>query len=220
MKAHVLPTIGVGVAVAALALAFSNPATATSSAAPLHMGGSAVHLAVPSGSQSCYTNMGPDASEGINSQIFEKKYTAYNSSGAADFTVKTACTFSTVMAPGRYYNGTGPARSETVTVYRARNGQPGKVINTQTVKGQDKKGSFTIPVQEVSLAPGRYFVGVQANMGLVKGGQWGWEVTTVQRGSTDLWANPGGAMGVCPDWTDVVTCFASNGPDYMVALLS
>lgn len=218
MHTRLLPAIGL--AATALILATSLGAGAHGAVAPTRTGMAASHVTTAAAGQSCYTNMGPDASEGINSQVFDKSYSEFDSTGAADFTVKTTCSFTTVVAPGRYYNGTGPAKSETVTVYNAHKGKPGKVINSQVVKGKDKKGTFTIPVQQVTLAPGKYFVGVQANMALVAGGQWGWEVTTTQHGAVDMWQNPGGGMGVCPAWNDIVSCFKSNGPDFMVALTS
>lgn len=223
MNKKIRPIVGIGLTAVALTVAatgtIASSADARSAIAPQVNGGNASHLVAPNTGQSCYTNMGTDASEGINSQNFEKTYAAYDSTGAAEFTVKSTCSFTSVLAPGRYYNGKGPAKSETVTIYRAHNGAPGKALDVQTATGKDKNGSFTIPVTMITLAPGRYFVGVQANMSLVKGGQWGWEVTSQTHGATDMWQNPGGALGVCPTWTDIVTCFNSNGPDFMVSLV-
>jgi hypothetical protein len=51
------------------------------------------------------------------------------------------------------------------------------------------------------------------------GGEWGWEISSVQHGKMAMWRNPPGGFGVCPTWDTTENCFgAGYGPDLMFAL--
>jgi hypothetical protein len=120
-----------------------------------------------------------------------------------------------------YFNGTGPAASETVTIYKNKTGTPGKVKMTQTVTGADAAGTFTMKLKKTKLKKGKYFVGVVANMDFSIGGQWGWETTTNQSGAGDMWQNPGDGFATgCTTWGDMIGCLGAlgQGPDFMVQL--
>lgn len=98
-------------------------------------------------------------------------------------------------------------------------GVPGTVVNSQTVAGTDRNGTFTIPLRTVALAPGSYWVSVSANMDLTTGGEWGWELTSHQKqGSNGQFENPGGGFDVCARWKDVKAC-TGYGKDFMMTLL-
>lgn len=210
-----------GVSVAALALAGTVAPMAGASDAkisPSHHGVIAQHV-VPMKRGNCYSNMQNDAGNAINSQDFEADFDIYDDMAADSFSVKKTCKVTGVYAPGQYYNGSGPATAETVTFYADDNGEPGAVEASQTVTGDDSGGSFMIPLDTVALSPGKHWVSVVAQMDFATGGQWGWELTSNVKGSTEgQWENPNGGFGVCPTWDDVTVCTGSSG-DFMVTLL-
>jgi hypothetical protein len=170
-----------------------------------------------------YSQNDDDNGIGIVSQNFEAAFDAFDSQAADDFVVPDTghpwqITGATVT--GVYFNGSGPAGSETVTFYKDGNGVPGEVVNTQTVVGADSGGSFTIPLAKFALPQGHYWISLQANMDFNSGGEWAWETRNGQNGTAAAWQNPADGFGTgCTAWTTMVTCIPSGeGPDLMFAL--
>lgn len=179
---------------------------------------------VPASPAVLYSQIDNDSGIGISSQNFEAANDAFDTAGADDVTVPAgeAWMVQTVTVPGVYYNGTGPAVSETVTFYADSGGTPGAVVKSLTAIGTDTSGSFVIRMPEkVKLRPGTYWVSVVANMDFAAGGQWGWETRTVQSGGAAKWQNPGdGFTTGCTTWGDMATCTNAGGAwsDFMFAL--
>jgi len=164
-----------------------------------------------------------DSGVGIVSQNFESDFDAYDSQLADDFVVPDTghpWQIRGITVTGVYFNGDGPAVSETVTFYADANGVPGEVENTQTVVGADSAGSFTIPLEKFALPQGHYWVSVQANMDFNPGGEWAWETRNVQNATGAVWQNPGDGFATgCTSWTNLLTCIAAGeGPDLMFSL--
>lgn len=167
-----------------------------------------------------YSQNDNDGGTGVTSQNFEATFDAYDNSGADDFKVPKGSTWivSSVDVTGVYYNGSGPAASEHVTFYANAGGLPGAAVaDFPAAAGSDSSGSFSIPVK-AKLKKGTYWVGVSANLDFQAGGQWGWEIRSVQAGNAAAWQNPGGGFGVgCTTWDALQTCLGF-GPDFMFAL--
>lgn len=169
----------------------------------------------------CYSSLMNDTGDAYTSQNFEAAFDIYDNAGADNFSTKKTCKVTGIYAVGAYYNGSGPADSETVTFYEDNGGSPGNVIDSQTVTGVDSgTGTFTIALDEVALPPGPKWVSVVVNLDFSTGGQWGWEVTgNMKGGSGAMWENPGDGFGTgCTTWMDMQTCLGAPGPDYMFTL--
>jgi hypothetical protein len=171
-----------------------------------------------------YNQNSNDASDAIDSQIFESTFSAYDDQGADDFKVTGKDWDVTgVDVTGQFFNGSGPASSENVTFYADASGVPGKMVKSFTnLSGKASGGSFdiTLPKKGAKLKAGTYWVSVQANCSFSGGcGEWGWEVSSVQHGNAGMWQNPGGGFGVCPTWGSIESCVGSTGPDFMFELL-
>jgi len=127
-----------------------------------------------------------------------------------------------VHAQGVYFNGPGPANNFNVFFYQDSGGLPGTNVHTRIAQPYvDSGGVFevflTVPV---TLAPGTYWVSVQAHMIFDPNGQWGWTERTVQANSPAAWQNPAGGFGVCPTWDVRTTCLgASAATDQMFRLI-
>lgn len=200
------------------ATAFAGQASARSSLPPLvHQAAAASQAAGIPAKGACYSENSDDGGGGVLSTATDD-YAGYTSAGAAGFIVKKSCTIKTVTVTGVYGGGSGPADSVTVTFYRNRLGEPGKVIGTPaTISAGLGNPDFVLDIPTVKLTKGRYFVSVQASMDYRLVGGWYWELTQDQQGKVDQWENNGGAFGVCPTWDDVTTC-VDEGNDFMVAL--
>lgn len=185
-----------------------------------HSGGFVAHHIVPMKKGNCYSNFNSknDSGVGILSQTFTDS-PEYNSYSADNFAVKKTCKVAGVEVLGQYFNGAGPAESETVTFYKDNaGGVPGTVVDSQTVVGTDYGGSFSIPLETVALSPGSYWVSVSVNMDFSVGGEWGWELSNkVKQGIEGQFENTGGGFGVCPTWGSVTDCVGYTG-DFMVTL--
>jgi hypothetical protein len=162
------------------------------------------------------SNYGADS---IVSQNFSSTFSAtYDAAGADDFVVPKGKTWTVKGGdfPGVYFNGSGPASSETITFYKGKL-SPGKVMNSQTVTCTDSAGSFSCNLKSVKLKGGKkgttYWVSIAANLAFSAGGEWGW-TTTVDHNQPGKWQNPGGGFGVgCTTWTNLSQCIASAGTD-------
>lgn len=221
-RSYILPTMGAGVALLLAVGSFASTADAAHGSTPGAVHHGVVHHTTPTKAHgNCYSNMRNDSGTGIVSQNFtDAGYDIYDSTGAVPFTVKRPCVVSSVVTVGVYFNGAGPADSETVTFYTDDGGVPGSVIDSQNVVGTDSGGSFTIPLNPVTIPAGPAWVGVTATMGFAAGGEWGWELSTNARGHGDsLWENPADGLGTgCTTWGDVTSCLGYSG-SFMVQLV-
>lgn len=218
MHAYIRPVVAASAAALAITASIAGSATAHKATITMSHRGVVSDHVVPMKKGNCYSNMMSDTGVGILSQTFGDE-PSYDSYSADNFAVKKTCKVTGVETVGQYFNGSGPAESETVTFYADdAGGVPGTVIDTQTVVGTDNGGSFSIPLQTVALSPGSYWVSVSANMDFSAGGEWGWDLTDHQKqGSNGQFENVGGAFGVCPTWGDVLDC-VGYGNDFMVTL--
>lgn len=219
MQKKLIPLVGASAValVAAAALTSTASAHGTDVAVVGH-GTVSVNKIHPDKKGNCYSNLMADTGVGILSQTFGDS-PEYDSLSATNFAVKKTCKVTSVYAPGAYFNGAGPATSETVTFYADdADGVPGTVESTQTVVGSDNAGTFTIPLETVALSPGKHWVSVSANMDFAVGGEWGWELTSnVKKTIEGQFENTGGGFGVCPTWGNVTECVGYSG-DFMVTL--
>jgi hypothetical protein len=159
-----------------------------------------------------YRDKGTDSGSGAISQNFEASYEAYDSAAADDFTVPVGSTWTIreVDVIGAYYNGSGPADSENVTIYKATHGKVGRMVASYSkLAGADSDGSLQIPIPATPLGAGTYFVSVVVNMAFTQGGEWGWENMRQVHGLPPEWENPGGSQ--CQTWTKERKCFGGGG---------
>jgi hypothetical protein len=188
--------------------------------------GHAEHVAVPNALQILYSLNTNDSGVGIISQNFtDSGFDIYDSQGADDFIVPTGTKWlvKAVIATGIYFNGSGPADSETVTFYKDAGGTPGAVVSSQTTTGTDMGGTFKIilPTPVKLLTSGKYWMSVQATMLFAAGGEWGWESTNTLSNTASKWQNPGdGFVTGCTSYADMQTCIgpAGEGPDFMFVI--
>jgi hypothetical protein len=228
MHHRILPTVGVSAVALVAAAALAPMATAgtqhLSPASGHHKAAIPAKMGPDATRPLCYSNLVGDSGVGIVSQNFEATFDAYDNQGADNFVLRRYCAAREIDAPGVYFNGIGPANSETVTFYAADPDGvgPGDVIDTQTVTGEDTFGTFAIPLKAVKLQPGRYWVSVQANLDFSSGGEWGWETTNTLRGKPAMWQNPGNGFGTgCTTYAVMQTCLGAQGegPDFMFQIV-
>jgi hypothetical protein len=164
----------------------------------------------------------PSGSTYTNSQNFGTGNS--NSTAAADdFVVPDGQTWivKEVDVPGLYFNGSGPATSESVTFFKDKNGTVGKTVaELDNLNGADDNGSFAITLgnKGVKLRSGHYWVSVVANLSFEAGGEWRWEnqATGTTEGDPAMWQNPGGTT--CTTWTAESVCFGGPIGDQMFTL--
>jgi hypothetical protein len=208
-------------AAAVLALAFGGASAATiqkgaSGKAKPFVGGAAGMV--------LYDQSGNDAGNATTSQNFESAFDVYDNMGADDFTVPAGMTWkvSQVNITGAYYNGSGLAASQHITIYKDKGGKPSSVVaDFPGLMGKDNgTGSFSIKLPStVKLKAGTYWISSQIDMDFTVGGQWGWQLQTVVAGTGPMWVNPGNGFGTgCTKWSDAGTCLGSPG-DHMFTLI-
>ena len=158
----------------------------------------------------------------ISSQNFGSGNTS-NTAAADDFVVPEGQTWivKEVDIPGVYFNGSGPAKSESVTFFKDKHAKVGKIVDDlEGLHGTDDFGSFAITLGEkgVKLKSGHYWVSVVTNMDFSGGGEWGWENQTpgTTEGDPAMWENPGGTK--CQTWTAESVCFGASVGDQMFTL--
>jgi hypothetical protein len=169
-----------------------------------------------------YQDTGTDSGTGVLSQNFEASFSAYDAAAADDFTVPAGATWAIreVDVTGLYYNGTGPADSESVTIYKATaQGKVGKVVASYPEQhGSDNDGAFRISIPSTRLGPGTYYVSVVINMSFTVGGEWHWENMLEVHGYPPEWENPDGS-GPCRTWKRERKCFGPGTGDHFFVLL-
>ena len=165
-----------------------------------------------------YDNPGTNAT---NSQEFPDMPT-YTDQAADDFVVPTGLTWgvSQVEAQGAYFNGDGPADYFNLYFYSSSGTLPGTPVYTATnLAYNNSSGDFVITLTTpANLAPGSYFLSVQAHMAYNSGGQWGWQDRTLTSNNPAAWRNPGGGFGACPNWGVKTTCAPGSQPDQVFRL--
>jgi hypothetical protein len=208
----------------ALALAAIGALTLSSFAATAAPTKSVTGMAVKAQSQSMaavlYDQNDNDSGGAVSSQNFESAYDLYDNMAADDFVVPAGSKWavSEVSVTGQYT--VGPAASVHITFYKNKKGLPQKVVaDYPAVKCADTAGSFVCSLKSpAKLKPGKYWISVQVNMDYATGGQWYWEVRSVQSGYEGAWQNPGDGFGTgCTTWGGLGACIG-NGPDLMFSL--
>ncbi|MFO1338748.1 MAG: hypothetical protein U1F53_11030 [Burkholderiaceae bacterium] len=162
-----------------------------------------------------YANTGTDSGLGVLSQAAG----GFVAEAADDFTVPAGehWTITEVDVTGVYFNGSGPADAQGVTIYRASHGRVGEVVaRYPRLAGVDNGGSFRIAIPKTRLRPGVYYVSVVVDMAFGAGGEWHWENLLEVHGHHPRWQNPGG--GVCQTWTREKKCFGPGLGDHFFAL--
>lgn len=211
IRSRTLPAVTLSVAALILTTASAGMANADSGPSAASAAGGS-----DASTKYCYRNIGNTGLDGVVSQNFEGEMDAADSSGAADFSLKSACTFKKVVARGAA--GDQRPDSVTLTIYQNEGDIPGAVVTSQTVRGGDDPIFLQLRLKKITLPPGDYFVGVVANLG--SQGAWLWS-TTHQRGAGDVWINPGDGSGTgCTTWSDMVSCvgMSPKRPDFQVWL--
>lgn len=173
-----------------------------------------------------YDQTTDDSGIAVVSQNFEAVNDAYDSQMADDFTVPAAHRWqiTSITALGQYFNGTGPASSFNVTIYKAQptKGIPTTVVKTFTgvVPSVDSAGTVTLPLTPFNLTQGVFWVSVQANLDSNVGGEWGWEnQATTRTGWTPDFRNPGNGFGTgCITWGRELTCVGAGGAGLMFTI--
>lgn len=182
--------------------------TAIAAAQPALMHGKQAHRFItgaPHGSNTLYDQNRDAAGSAVLSDDSSPQ-------AADDFTVPNGHTWTITEldVTGIYFNGYGPANSETVSFYKDKGGLPGHLAaQCANLNGADNgTGSFAIALPKscnAKLSGGKtYWVSVQANIAST---QWGWELSSEINGSPAVWQDG----GTCPAW-------CSLGSDLMFAL--
>ena len=166
-----------------------------------------------------YNQNGGSPVRAVISQNFEPKYDASDSWLADDFTVPAGHKWRIrrIDVTGEDNTGGVSAPSENVTFYRDLNGQPGAVVNSQTVVGSDhlngltatSTGSYWIALTGFRLRAGTYWVSVQVNENFdPSGDEWHWGISSGSlAGASAMFQNPGDGYATgCTTWGTIATC--------------
>ena len=202
--------LGAAVLIASTAMAASHPAFLANNPARLFI------TAAPPGSKTLYDQNRDSAGLGVFSQSFD------GSQAADDFAVPKGHMWriKEVDVTGIYFNGSGPANSENVFLYKNNGGLPGAlVVGCPNQNGTDNGfGSFAIVLSKACKAKLRggnaYWVSVQVNMDFAEGGEWAWQTSSDTSGNQAAWQEPGSG---CPTWGHLKECLGLDG-DLMFAL--
>jgi len=132
-----------------------------------------------------------------------------------------------VDVTGAYFNGSGPATSVTVSLYKSKKAskkidyaRPGKLMYTITESCSNGPSfSCTLPLSKGKAAwklkSGKtYWISVVANVAFfnstgsqIEDGEWGWATRTPVVGADATWENPNGGWGVgCTTWEPADDC--------------
>jgi hypothetical protein len=172
-----------------------------------------------------YSQIDNDSGIASVSQDFEAADDGFDSEGVDDFVVPPGVTWevTSVTTNGQYFAGSGPAPAVNLTIFADNAGVPGTAACDYPLQTPlDTAGVFTFSLPTTCyLAPGTYWLGVQARMDYAAGGEWGFEVRNVQSNSAALWQNPGNGFGTgCTTFSNMQTCLAPNvpGPDFLFSI--
>ncbi len=175
------------------------------------------------------------ADQATNSQNYEPTYSGFDDQAADDFQVAvtspaTAWQISRVVVKGAYGNfiPAGPADSFNAFIY---SDDPSTHVPTTLVVSRlsiaqiadDSTGDVTLPLSPaITLAPGRYWLSVQANQSFGTNGAWYWDDRGPQTLSPAVWEQPADRSGLgCTSWSiryQCLTLSSSAKPDQAFAL--
>jgi hypothetical protein len=167
-----------------------------------------------------YDQINNEGTTAISSQDFETVNNAFDDEAADDFVVPggNSWTVSEVDMHGAPFNGNVQPPTFNVVFYADAAGSPGAVVATRagivpTITAADNGHfNYALPVAPtVVLSPGTYWVSIVARLDFNGGGQWGWQIRTVQSGSPAKWRNPGGGFATaCSAFATRTTCIPSS----------
>ena len=161
----------------------------------------------------------------VNSQNYEPSMVEYDDAAADDFVVPSGQIWAIgeVDVTGTYINGSGPAASVVITIYREKHEVPWRGRKgPYTLNCTDNNGSFQcmLPTNahgrpSVKIVSGHYGISVVANCDSTTCGQWNWMENTTVTGYQAAWENPGGAQNIpqCHGFEPLNTCFAGSPAD-------
>jgi hypothetical protein len=173
-----------------------------------------------------YNSPATEPPVGIGSQKFESAMAAFDNQAADDFVIGggLAHYVTGVRVMGEYSAGGGPASSFNIYFYQNAAGNlPGTLIEgfmNLPYVGTPPDFVICLPYP-FSLAPGTYWVSVQARQDSNPNGQWFWHNRTVQSNSGAVWQNPGDGYGTgCITWNRKNLCMADQiWPDQVFQIL-
>ena len=174
-----------------------------------------------------YDNPATEPPVAIGSQKFEPGMAAFDDQAADDFILTSgvgAIYIMGVRVMGDYSAGGGPASSFNISFYQ--NG-PGNLPGAPIAAFMNLPYTGTPPdfiiclPSPYSIAPGVYWVSVQARQDSNPNGQWFWHNRTVQSNAGAAWQNPGDGYGTgCITWNRKRACMADQvSPDQVFQVL-
>ena len=176
-----------------------------------------------------YNNPATQPPLGIGSQKFEPAMGTFDDQAADDFVLpplppNNFFYLTGVRVMGEYSLGGGPASSFNVYIYENAPGHlPGGLI--AAILNRPYTGTppeFTINlITPQGLAPGTYWVSVQARQDFNPNGQWFWHNRTAQTNAGAVWQNPGDGYGTgCITWNRKNACMPDQvWPDQVFQIL-
>ncbi len=163
-----------------------------------------------------YNNPATEPPVAIGSQKFEPAMAAFDSQAADDFVLTSgfgAIYITGVRVMGEYSAGGGPASSFNVYFYQNGAGNlPGFLMHAfMNLPYTGTPPDFVICLPIFGIAPGIYWISVQANQDFDPSGQWFWHNRTIQTSAGAAWQNPGGGYGTgCVAWNRKSACMADQ----------
>lgn len=174
-----------------------------------------------------YNSVATEPPTGVGSQKFEPAMTAFDDQVADDFVLTPgfgAIYVAGVRVMGEYSNGGGPASSFNVYFYENAAGNvPGSlIVGFENLAYAGPPPDFVICLPYgFGMAPGTYWVSVQARQDFNPNGQWFWHNRTVQSNAGAVWQNPGNGYGTgCTTWSRKNLCMPDQvWPDQVFEIL-
>jgi len=155
-----------------------------------------------------YDQLATPDGDATTAQNFEPAFDGYDNRLADDFIVPAGpgWDIDRVLFDGIYFNGFGPVVSVNVWIYGDSNclkaGAPVYTGPGLPYVDPTGAGDLEVAISPPCLAPGHYWLVVQANMDFGVGGQWGWANNFDPHFCPAIWENPGGAFGIgCTTWS-------------------
>ncbi len=184
-------------------------------------------VVVPNGDPVLYVQLDSPTGNGRPDQNFESVYDAYDSEQADDFVVPAGpdnWSVTQVFTPGAYTNGgipggpAGPAASVSITFYADNAGVPGAAVCSYPgLAPVDNLGSFFVDLPTPCvLAPGNYWLSLQANQDVLSAGQHFGSTRSVVSNAPAVWRNPGDGFGTgCTGFDTFTNCFGDPPTDLL-----
>jgi hypothetical protein len=174
-----------------------------------------------------FNNAATEPPIGIGSQKFETAMAAFDDQAADDFVLAHgfgAIAITGVRVMGDYSAGGGPASSFNVYFYQNGAGNlPGAQIAAfMNLPYTGTPPDFVICLPNpFGIAPGTYWVSVQARQDSNPNGQWFWRNRTIQANADAVWQNRGDGYGTgCTTWNRKSTCMTDQvSPDQVFGIV-